>query len=213
MGGFAHDFPQTAGYPGLSLVDFKPFLAIYPLPASCMYIWGERANKEGKHPRGGPSVFRSLISSGWSLREAGKLKTFPSQHSPEGLSVPAPLLLLITLHFGKQQAALRCLSPWRPVERAHPFQRGSVLFIYGVGAAAGVGPLQKNTRLCKIIKQPEGFLCVCVTKGSSERNSFSVWGMKCYFRIWRLRVLLTMEWFVHIFHVIKRAAQYAFLLA
>lgn len=120
MGGFAHDFP--AGYPGLSLPEFKPFPAIYPLPASCTYIRGERANREGKHPRGRPSVCSSLISSGWSLREADKLKTFPSQHSPEGLSVPAPLLLLITLHFGKQQAALRCLSLCRPVERAHPSQ-------------------------------------------------------------------------------------------
>lgn len=216
MAEFSHDFLQTSCSPGLALPDFKPFLAVYPLSALCMYIWGEGANKEGKHPRGRPSVCRSLISSGWSLREADKLKTFPSQHSPEGLSVPAPLLLLIILGCCKQQAALRHLRhlcPWRPVERAHPFQRGSVLLIYGAGAAAGVGPLQKNTRLCKIIKQPEGFLCVCATKGSSERNSFSVWGMKCYFRIWRLRVLLTMEWFVHIFHVIKRAAQYASLLA
>lgn len=88
--------------------------------------------------------------------------------------MPAPLLLLITVFFRKQQAALRRISLWRSVERTHPFQHGSVLFIYGAAAAAGMVLLQKNTQLCKIIKQPGGFLRVCVTKGSSERNSFSV---------------------------------------
>lgn len=88
--------------------------------------------------------------------------------------MPAPLLLLITLYFCKQRAASRLISLWRSVERTHPFQRGGVLFIYGAAAAAGEEPLQKQTWLCKIIKQPEGFLRVRVTKGSSERNSFSV---------------------------------------
>lgn len=88
--------------------------------------------------------------------------------------MPAPLLLLITLYFCKQRAAPRRISPWRFVERSHPFQHGGVLFIYGAAAAAGVGPLQKHTRLYEIIKQPEGFLRVRVTKGSSERNGFSV---------------------------------------
>jgi len=49
-----------------------------------------------------------------------------------------------------------------------------VLFIYGAAAAADMGPLQKHTPLYKIIKQPEGFLCVHATKDSSERDSFSV---------------------------------------
>lgn len=201
-------FPRDCQLPRFVFTWFQPLpSSIFIVSVVHVHLRGERESTQGEGHQ------FAVISSGWLIREADKLKTFPSQHSPEGLSVPAPLPLLITLHFCKQQAALRCLSPWRLVERAHPFQRGSVLFIYGAGAAAGVGPLQKNTRRCKIIKQPEGFLCVCVTKGSSERNSFSVWGMKCYFRIWRLRVLLTMEWFVHIFHVIKRAAQYASLLA
>lgn len=136
---------------------------------------------------------RSLISSGWSLGELDKLKTFPSQHSPEGLSMPSLLMVLITLYFCKQRAAPRHVSLWRSVERTHLFQCSVLLFIYGAAVAAGVGPLQKHTRLCWIIKQPEGFLCVRVTKGSSERNSFSVWRMKCYFRIWGLQVFLTLR--------------------
>lgn len=66
--------------------------------------------------------------------------------------MPSPLQLLITLYFCKQRAAPKRISLWRSVEKTHPFQRSSVLFIYGAAAAAGVGPLQKHTRLCKIIK-------------------------------------------------------------
>ena len=88
--------------------------------------------------------------------------------------MPAPLLLLIMLYFCKQRAAPRRISLWRSVERTHPFQHGSMLFIYGGAAAAGVGPLQKHTWPYEIIKNPEGFLRVRVTKGFSERNSISV---------------------------------------
>jgi len=49
-------------------------------------------DEEGKCPREKPSSCRSLISSGQSLREIDKLKTFTGQHLPGGMFMTAPLL-------------------------------------------------------------------------------------------------------------------------